>query len=146
MKVILIIAMLIIPCTLCAGDFPSKGDIYWMTQNIYHEARSEPLIGQIVVGLVTLERLADGRWGNTIKKVVTSKKQFSWYSDGKSDVPTEKKAWNEVKGVAILSYIVYNIWKGSGIMYYHNQTCKPYWSNVYDEVMTIGQHTFYKET
>ena len=30
--------------------------LLWLTLNVYHEARSEPLIGQMAVALVTLNR------------------------------------------------------------------------------------------
>ena len=145
MKILITILLILIPCNTLAGDFFDKGEVYWLTQNIYHEARGEDLYGQLMVGMVTLERLHSGKWGDTIKAVVTSPAQFSWYSDGKSDVPTNKDSWEASKGVAMLSMMLYTKIKDHGVMYYHNDTVDPYWSKSMLKVLTIGNHVFYKE-
>ena len=46
--------------------------------NIYHEARSESMEGQIAVAQVTLNRVAHSEWPSTICEVVSEPKQFSW--------------------------------------------------------------------
>jgi len=130
-------------------DFPTKSDIYWMTQNIYHESRGESINGQYMVGVVTMNRLHNGRWGNTIKQVVTSPSQFSWYSDNISNVPSNINSWNRSRGVAIRVISDYNV-RGRhggrrGITHYHNNTVRPRWSRKMHRVKTIGNHTFYKE-
>ena len=145
-KIILIIMILImIPTISYSRDFPSDSDVYWLTQNVYHESRDQSFLGQMMVAIVTLERLKDGRWGNSIKKVVTARKQFSWYSDGLSDIPKNKKAWKESKRVAKLSFLLYNEKEKHGIMFYHNHTVQPYWSKDMIEIAIIGNHTFYTE-
>lgn len=123
----------------------SDTDIHWLAQNIYHEARGETLLGKVLVGIITIERLNSGRWGDSIKSVVTANKQFSWYSDGKSDKCTDKIAWKEAKQLAIVSYNVYNMVDTGEIMFYHNKTVNPYWAKKMTKVMTVGNHIFYKE-
>ena len=49
-----------------------------MALNIYHEARGEDTLGQYLVADVTLNRVADKRWPNTICKVVNQPWQFYW--------------------------------------------------------------------
>jgi len=144
-KIILLILMIMIPCNSIAGDFPSKADIYWLTQNIYHEARGEDLFGQMMVGMVTLERLHSGKWGKTIKDVVTSPSQFSWYSDGKSDKVTNKESWSSSKTIALFSLMLYSKIRDHGVMYYHNDKVHPVWTKKMIKVAVIGNHTFYKE-
>ena len=144
MKYILILILILTPA-LSYGKIPDKADIYWLSQNIYHEARGECNIGKLLVGIVTLERLDHGRWGNTVKDVVTSKHQFSWYWDGKSDIPKNKKEWKESKGVAILTYMVYSVFNSTGIMYYHNKSVSPSWSKKMTKVITMENHIFYRE-
>ena len=122
----------------------TKGDVYWLTQNIYHEARGENLYGQLMIGIVTLDRLHSGKWGDTIKEVVTAPSQFSWYSDNKSDVPTDKKAWHGSISVAKLSLMLYSNMKDHKIMYYHNNNVHPSWANKMIKIITIGNHTFYR--
>ena len=72
-------------------------EIECLAQNIYHEARSESTAGRMAVALVTLNRVKDQRFPNTICGVVKQTKyypsgkidlhscQFSWYCDGKPD-------------------------------------------------------------
>jgi len=123
----------------------TKSDIYWLTQNIYHEARSESTIGQIMVGIVTLSRLESKRWGTTIKSVVTAPNQFSWYHKGKILIPQNKKEWNKIKNVALYSILVYSLFQHHGIMFYHNHNANPDWNNKMHRVFAIGNHIFYIE-
>jgi spore germination cell wall hydrolase CwlJ-like protein len=146
MKVILFLVLLC-PLSVHANEIklPSQSDIYWLTQNIYHEARNQSLLGQLMIGMVTLERLNDGRWGDSIKSVVTARKQFSWYSDGKSDIPQNKKVYKEIKKVALLSIMLYSSSEIDGVMFYHNDSVNPYWTKSMVKYTTIGNHIFYKE-
>lgn len=64
----------------------SENEIDFLTQNVYHEARGEPLEGQLAVAQVTLARLASGKFdrGNgLIDGVVFAPGQFSWTNDPK---------------------------------------------------------------
>lgn len=127
-------------------DFhPSKVDLYWLTQNIYHEARGEESLGMIMVGYVTLQRLTDGRWGNTIKKVVTSKHQFSWYWDGKSDIPKDELSWNMCKAAAMISILLNEITGYQGVVYYHDLRVNPKWKHTLEKLGKIGNHIVYKD-
>ena len=47
-----------------------------MAINIYHEARNESVIGQIAVGQVVMNRVADERFPNTVCEVVTQGKHY----------------------------------------------------------------------
>ena len=123
----------------------TKSDIYWLTQNIYHEARSESIAGQIMVGIVTLSRLESKRWGTTIKSVVTAPNQFSWYHKGNILIPQNKKEWNKIKNVAFYSILLYSLFQHHDIMFYHNHDIIPNWSNKMCRVFVIGNHTFYIE-
>ena len=49
-----------------------------LIDNVFHEARGESLKGQIMVASVTLSRVDDPRWPNTICEVVYQHRQFSW--------------------------------------------------------------------
>ncbi len=143
-KVALIFILCIIPFTVSAKDFPTRGDIYWLTQNIYHESRGESEFGQLLVGIVTLERLRSGRWGNTIHKVVTANKQFSWYSDGKSDMFYDAEAWQKAKSIARLAIMINEKLDMHGVMFYHKDSRKPYWADDMIRVVSVGRHIFYK--
>ena len=45
-------------------------DLYWMSRIISAESRGEPLLGQIAVGNVVLNRVADQEFPNTVKEVI----------------------------------------------------------------------------
>ena len=77
-----------------------------MAANIYHEAKNQPMAGQIAVAQVVMNRVNDSRYpdnvcdvvkqGLTYKngKVVLGKCQFSWYCDGKKDdVNMKSEKW-----------------------------------------------------
>ena len=77
-----------------------KRELRCLAQNIYFEARGERQAGQLAVGLVTMNRVNSKRFPNTVCKVVWQKRQFSWTHDGKSDRPTDMKAWKLAQKIA----------------------------------------------
>ena len=54
-------------------------DVNCLALNIYHEARGEPLIGQLAVVNVTIKRHQDSP-GSSICSIVYSPNQFKWTS------------------------------------------------------------------
>lgn len=126
--------------------------------NIYYEARSDNLAGKYAVADVVLNRVQDDRYPDTICNVVFQGKvgteggtpalnqcQFSWYCDGKSDIPTEEDSWQQAQ---IVAYNIINHRKFVGITegstHYHAHYVDPYWAPTVEMVGTIGQHVFYR--
>ncbi len=119
---------------------------HWLSLNIYHEARGESFLGQFLVGLVTLDRVDDGRWGNTVKEVVQYPNQFSWVNDRFPNTPQNKKSWDEVRFVAFCSELFYAIFgEYVDLLYYHTRSVKPIWTKRLHCVLTEGNHIFYNE-
>ena len=58
---------------LLATPFLSDKDIECMAKNIFYEAGSEPTEGKIAVGIVTLNRTQDGRFGKSVCDVVKAR-------------------------------------------------------------------------
>lgn len=81
--------------------------IHWLALNLYHEARGESEEGMVAVGFVTLNRVIDKDFPNTVKKVVQDGGeglygcQFSWWCDGRSDEVKDLAAWEQTKAVAM---------------------------------------------
>ena len=133
-----------------------------LAKNIYFEARNEPFVGQFAVALVTLNRVHDSAFPNTICEVVyegihtasgfpkSNRCQFSWYCDGNSDEVRNQRAWKEVQKTANLAMIKYSKIKTEGLDYtegarfYHTFEVSPRWSKVYPKVGRIGDHIFYR--
>lgn len=118
-----------------------------MAKNIYFEARHESTKGQLLVALVTLERVEDPRWPNNICDVVYDYKQFSWYSDGLSDNPKNLRKYEEVALVtsAILSTetsmsdFTYNA------THYHADYVQPRWAKQMIKLTQVDTHIAYRE-
>ena len=65
--------------------------LLWLTLNVYHEARSEPQVGQVAIVHVTLNRAKQKKM--PIKAVVTQPYQFSWTFQKDSYIPNDTKAF-----------------------------------------------------
>lgn len=114
--------------------------LLWLTINVYHEARSEPQIGQVAVALVTLNRASEKHL--PIKDVVLEPYQFSWTFQKESYFPENPKAFLQcLKSV----YIALNSKDFTrGATHYHLDSINPYWSSEYTYLETYGSHKFYK--
>jgi len=115
--------------------------------NIYFEASTEAIPGKWAVGQVVLNRVLDKRWPSDICSVVKEKKQFTWYWDGKSDVPNKKsKAWKDSVRVAnaLISRMQYDLYDFSGGAnhYYNPNLATPHWRNAGELTAVIGNHVF----
>lgn len=71
---------------IVSGDkYYREDEVYWLSRIISAESRGEPLIGQIAVGSVILNRVRSSAYPNTIWGVIFDKKygvQFSPVSNG----------------------------------------------------------------
>lgn len=83
-------------------DHTSWSEHTCLALNIYHEARSEGELGMKLVAQVTLNRVASKKsyMKDTICEVVKTRNAFEWFSDGKSDIPRNPKAWEQSKRIA----------------------------------------------
>lgn len=132
-----------------------------LAQNIYFEAKNQPLTGQVAVGIVTLKRVENKSFPNTICSVVKHtnyaradgfpirhKCQFSWYCDGRSDSPANKKAHEQARQIAsaLLSHESRIVDFTHGADHYHaDYIDPPHWTLSMIEVMHVGNHIFYTQ-
>ena len=118
--------------------------------NIYFEARSEPIEGQIAIAEVTLNRVASANYPNDVCSVVLQENkdgcQFSWWCDGKSDQPREHNSLRTSKALAelMLNEGRYITVIGNQATHYHSNEVHPYWANDLHKIRRIGKHIFYK--
>jgi len=156
MKIILLLSLLI-PSIAHSEMYASKiHDIVCLAQNIYFEARNQSDLGKEAVAEVVLNRVKSTSYPSTVcsvtkqakqrfGKILTNKCQFSWYCDGKSDIPTDTQSWIKSIKIAqqILSHDSRNLTQGS--THYHSVTVSPYWKKSLNRVVQIDDHIFYKE-
>ena len=125
--------------------------LFCLAMNVYHEARSDPMIGQYAVAHVVMNRVASQRYPDEVCAVVKDgyhkgkhRCQFSWYCDGKSDKPTDARAW------ALATLVAYDVLNGTvtdvtdGATHYHATYVNPYWASHYKQTGKYGLHVFYK--
>ena len=118
--------------------------------NIYFEARSEPIEGQIAIAEVTLNRVASTNYPNDVCSVVLQENkdgcQFSWWCDGKSDQPREHNSLRTSKALAelMLNEGHHITVIGNEATHYHSNDVHPYWANDLHKIRRIGKHIFYK--
>lgn len=142
----------------------AETELYCLALNIYHESRSDNLAGQAAVADVVLNRVSDKRYPDTICGVIKDgplskwwkeekgkevpirhRCQFSWWCDGKSDVPKQPKSWRKAQEIA---YHIVNsdLFRGisEGATHYHATYVDPHWNKSMIEIGRIGEHIFYK--
>ncbi len=114
-----------------------------LSMNVYWEARDQSLAGQVAVAQVTMNRVASPEYPNDVCSVVHQLKQFSWYWDGKSDVPREEEAWHRAQMVAAGVLAGSGHVELEGVLNYHAVYVSPYWSKEMQLIAQIGDHIFY---
>ena len=147
-------------------------ELYCLAQNVYFEAKSEPLAGQYAVADVVLNRVKDTRYPNTICEVVKegpikeswktrqhadlpddqrvyfpkrNKCQFSWYCDGKPDTIRDGDAWRQAQIVAYrITYNERHRGLTEGATHYHADYVHPKWASTLQLVGRIATHIFYR--
>jgi spore germination cell wall hydrolase CwlJ-like protein len=122
----------------------NRKDIHCLAKNIFFEAGTEPMLGKIAVGQVTVNRVKIGHWGETVCDVVHAKDQFSWTNkdnlsidkDSKTyrdSVVAAKRVLSERKRLRILRYA----------LFYHADYVRPNWIDRDQKIIKIGTHIFY---
>lgn len=116
-------------------EFYSEADIKCLTENMYHEARSDGYAGMYATTMVVMNRVADWRYPNTVCEVVKqgpikeswttaqhdyllqeervyfpviNKCQFSWYCDGREDTMYDEESLHIAEKIAHLVLGVYD--------------------------------------
>ena len=144
-----------------------------LAENVYHEARNQGTAGWLAVAAVTMNRVIDKRFPNTICEVVfqaetkeswktKSKKdildserifypirhrcQFSWYCDGKSDDLNNINVFMEIMSFTRLLLTSQAVMFDitDGATFYHADSITPSWAKSKIKTIEIGDHIFYR--
>ena len=124
-----------------------------LTRNIYWEAANEPFEGKVAVAQVTLNRLADGRFGSSICNVVHQRSvvyqkvvcQFTWTCENTHKIrPVHPGLWQESELVAKKVFLEnFRLPSLDKALYYHADYVNPGWQK--PRITKIGRHIFYSE-
>jgi N-acetylmuramoyl-L-alanine amidase len=128
-------------------------ELHCLAENIYYEARGEPLDGQYAVAEVTLNRVRSPRYADTICEVVYDTRwdplrrrrvgHFSWTELQERDEPWGP-AWEQAMTVANAVYNESYMPLVPNALHYHAVSVQPYWARSMDSVAKIGNHVFYR--
>jgi len=129
-----------------------------MTKNIYFEAAVEGTAGKLAVAQVTMNRVKSDYYPNTVCKVITQGRhykngfpvkdrcQFSWYCDGKLDVPpTSGSLWKDSREVARYVLSTPDLMDiTDGATHYHaDYISSPRWADPRRKTAEIDTHIFF---
>jgi N-acetylmuramoyl-L-alanine amidase len=115
--------------------------LLWLTLNVYHEARSEPQIGQVAVAHVTLNRATEKQL--PLKEVIRQPYQFSWTFQKDSYLPDDPDAFLECLHSVYLALQTPDFTNGA--THYHLESITPNWTSEFTYVAQFGSHKFYKQ-
>jgi len=128
-------------------------DLQCLAENIYFEARGEPLEGQYAVAEVTLNRTQAQHFPHTICQVVHESRwdpsrrrhvaDFSWTELGDMS-PQDGPSWKQAMTVASTAYDDLRQPVVPGALFYHATSVRPAWARTRKAVATIGNHIFYR--
>tara|TARA_B110000263_G_scaffold215850_1_gene201083 strand:+ start:1076 stop:1699 length:624 start_codon:yes stop_codon:yes gene_type:complete len=146
----------------------SSADANCLAKNIYFEAGVESTAGKLAVANVTINRKLNANYPDTICGVVQegihyynaeleenvpvkNRCQFSWYCDGRLDVPNEGRTWESAQTLAVKILESHHdkelIDITDGATHYHASWMKkfPKWSYHKKVMASIDRHIFYRK-
>lgn len=139
----------------------AEADSYCMGLALYHEARGEPIDGQIVVAATILNRVRSAEYPNSICEVVYQNErkfnrcQFSFACDEFGDTPQKDSLFEElvalgevVSSGAIYDSIPAEFQSFAGVLqnvtHYHRYDIETGWSPKLTKLGQFGNHVFFK--
>ena len=131
-----------------------------LSKNIYFEAATQSTAGKLAVAFVTKNRVDSERFPNTFCEVIyeglhwasghpkRDRCQFSWYCDGRDDVPRNGRSWESSQSIAKWFYDHQDRLMDitDGATHYHADWMEKYpkWAYKYRKNVRIDDHIFYK--
>jgi N-acetylmuramoyl-L-alanine amidase len=123
---------------------PGSRELECLAVGIYFEAKSEPLIGQVAVGEVIVNRAKSGRFRPTYCGVLFQRGQFSFIR-GKQlpSVPRSSRQWQTAVAVAKIVDQDLKDSEADDALFFHAKRVSPGWRRL-KRVASIGNHIFYR--
>ena len=122
---------------------PRVSELLCLAENIYYEARGEPLVGQYAVAEVTLNRVRSPDFPGTVCDVVHQRGAFSWTYAAALPQP-DGYEWRRARAVAGSVYDNLEAPLADGALFYHATYVSPDWARTRQQVALIGRHLFYR--
>lgn len=116
------------------------GDRECLARAVYFEARGEPLEGQLAVAQVILNRVASGRFADTVCGVISQRGQFSF---DHARLPAQSRDWRTAQAIAAIAATASWDAMAPRATAFHATRINASWSTMH-KVGTIGNHVFYR--
>ena len=110
---------------------------------LYHEARGEKLLGQLMVARVIVNRMVSSRWPSSMCNVITQDRQFSFYRNNKTPKPRDEAAWVKAQELAVKIINNPDTLPYSTADHYHTVNVQPVWRRKLYRIVRVGRHIFY---
>jgi spore germination cell wall hydrolase CwlJ-like protein len=113
---------------------------------VYFEARGEPILGQLAVAEVVLNRVASKKYPSTICEVVVQPWQFSFINPRTGVFPKANRdsaSWKKSVAIARLAQEKRAVELPSEVLWYHADYVAPGWGKRLNKQTKIGLHIFY---
>lgn len=118
------------------------------TLALYHEARSESDISNMMIVGVILNRIADKAYPDEACDVVLDPRQFSFVGDRLSDKVQNLKQYTRLYKIVEYSMMNKEFVRGmvQGVNHYHTVSIRPFWSksNKIKLKARVDNHLFYE--
>ena len=146
-----LLTTLVIAAVDCRADVVDARSLTAQQQclalTMYWEARGEGPEGMIAVGWTVLNRVQSSRFPDTPCEVIHQGGEhppceFSWWCDGRSDRPTERRSWQSALILAAHLLLKPPRDPTHGALYFHNAGLSPAWHRA--PTARIGRHVFYR--
>ena len=109
---------------------------------VYYESKGEPLVGQLAVAEVIVNRTKSSRFPSTLCGVVKQRGQFSFVRGGRLPHAPRNASWR--KAVAIAHIAVNDLADGAApsALFFHARRVSPGWK--LKRIAAVGNHVFYR--
>ena len=129
--------------TLLPNNVERNQNIRCLALNIYYESRGEPILGQVAVANVTMNR--SEHYNQTLCQTVYSSGQFHWTSNRNIRGPAGEP-WRQALTISWLlttqPELIEDITNGARFFHGHRHT--PRLFRNHEHTITIGGHRFYR--
>ena len=125
------------------GTEPGSRELECLAAGVYFESKGEPLLGQLAVGEVIVNRAKSGRFPDTYCGVLLQRGQFSFVR-GKSwpRIAKASRAWRTAVAIAkIVDQDLKDSLAGNAL-FFHAKRVRPGWKK--KRIASIGNHIFYR--
>ena len=142
--------------TLISTATAEDTDYECLVEAIYHEARSEEMVGMLAVANVILTRQESSDYPDTIcgvvhqakkfrGRILRNKCQFSYYCDGKREEYHDLSSALVASEIADMALLGVQLKQTVGCTHYHASYVTPRWASNpnFKSMGQIGNHIFY---